>query len=122
MIKNSKSRAVGIRLPCPPCYFRRFLDRLLVFSARVQNLDPERPTESPAAVVRLGTVVIHEDPAEAAIAKDRTAELSDLHRCFQPSRRLRVETARSVSCWKDPPLLGEVAEGSSFSAQRGEED
>ena len=40
-------------------------------------LDPQRATERPGSIVRFRTVVIHENRVEAAITKERTAELSD---------------------------------------------
>src|SRR5271169_4378725 len=55
--------------------------------------DLERATERPAGIVRLRTVVIQEDAAEAAIAKQGAAELSHRSRCFHPTRRLGIETS-----------------------------
>ncbi len=45
----------------------------------------ERATESPAAVVRLGAIVIKEDTTESTITKERAAEFSHLRRRFHPA-------------------------------------
>src|SRR5882672_9902542 len=58
---------------------------------RRPDLNPERATERPGAIVRLRTVVTHEDAAVAAITIERAAEFSDISRCFHPARRLRIE-------------------------------
>jgi hypothetical protein len=52
-------------------------------------------------------VVIHEDTAEAAIAKDRAAQLSNVSRGFQPTRRLRLETSKllQVSVLREPDVV-----------------
>src|SRR6266542_2555823 len=55
------------------------------------NLDPERATECPGAIVRLRSVVTHEDAAVAAITIERATEFSNISRCFHPARRLRIE-------------------------------
>jgi hypothetical protein len=36
----------------------------------------------------------HEDPAEAAIAKNGTAKFSHISGCFQPVRGLRIELSQ----------------------------
>src|ERR1035441_3255529 len=59
-----------------------------------RNLDPERVTERPAGIVRLRTVVSHEDAVVAAITIEHTAEFSDISRCCNPARRLRIELAQ----------------------------
>src|SRR5207244_10782455 len=46
------------------------------------------------AKVRLGTIVIHKDMAEAAITKESAAEFSNSSRCFHPARRLRIEISK----------------------------
>ena len=51
----------------------------------LDNLDPDRATKGSAAVVRLRSVVIDENTAEAAITKDGAAEFSNLGRCLQPA-------------------------------------
>ena len=43
------------------------------FYEPVEDLDPQRATERPGAIVRFRTVAIYKDPAEAAIAKEGTA-------------------------------------------------
>ena len=60
----------------------------------VQKLDSERATEPPAAIVGLGPVVIHKDAAVAAITKDGAAQPSNVCRCFQPARSLRIELSQ----------------------------
>ena len=45
-------------------------------------LDLQRGAEGPASVVRLGSVVIHEDAVEAAVAEDGAAEFSDVGGAF----------------------------------------
>src|ERR1039458_1100799 len=57
-------------------------------------LNPEPGAEPPAAVVRFRTVVIKEDPAEASITKERTADFSHVRRRFYPARRLRIEISQ----------------------------
>ena len=54
-------------------------------------LDPQGATERPAGVVRLRTVVIHEDVVKAAIAKEGAFEFPDFRRCLHPAGRLRIE-------------------------------
>jgi hypothetical protein len=58
------------------------------------NSNPERPTESPAGVVRVRAVVIDKNVAIAAITEERTAAFSDIGRRADPARRLRVEIAK----------------------------
>src|SRR5208282_5387744 len=58
--------------------------------------DPYRATEPPAAIVRLRTVVTHEDAAVAALIIERAAEFSDVSRCFHPARRLRLEISKPL--------------------------
>ena len=59
-----------------------------------KSLDPQRATERPGAIVRLRTIVIHKDLAEAAITKESAAEFSNSSRCFHPARRLRIEISK----------------------------
>src|SRR4051812_28674687 len=61
---------------------------------RNTNLDPQRATETPGGVVRLRTVVIQEDVAEASIAKEGALEFPDFRRCFHPARRFRIELSK----------------------------
>ena len=61
---------------------------------KVQFLDPQRATERPGAIVRLRTIVIHKDLAEAAITKESAAEFSNSSRCSHPARRLRIEISK----------------------------
>ena len=65
------------------------------------KLDSERAPESPSGVVRLGTVVVHEDRVVAAIAEQRAAELPDLGRCLHPAGRCRIELTKLL----EPPIL-----------------
>src|SRR5258708_16140806 len=60
------------------------------------KLHPEGAAESPARIVRLRTVVVHEDAAEAAIAKNGATELSNLGRRFHPARRFRIEISKRL--------------------------
>ena len=59
-----------------------------------QHLDPQRATERPAAIVRLGAVVIHEDMAKTAITKERAAQFSNVSGSSHPTRRFRIELAK----------------------------
>lgn len=55
-----------------------------------------RATEPPAAIVRLRSVVIHEDTTEAAITKNGAAKFSNISGCFHPARRLRIERSEQI--------------------------
>src|SRR5882724_11323281 len=81
--------------PSAPANTRRLLLVSPLFQGRVaQNLDPQRATERPGGIVRLRTVVIHEDMVEAAIAKEGALEFPDFRRCFHPARRFRIELSK----------------------------
>src|SRR5450432_2123491 len=58
------------------------------------HLDPERATKTSGSIVRLRTVVTHEDAAVAAITIERATKFSDIRRCCNPARRLRIELAQ----------------------------
>ena len=47
---------------------------------------PQHTTETPAAVIRLRSVVIDEDVAKPAVTKECTAEFSNVGRCLHPAR------------------------------------
>ena len=55
------------------------------------NLDPYPATERPGGIVRLRTVVTHEDTAVAAITIQGAAEFSNIRRRFHPAGGLRIE-------------------------------
>ena len=66
--------------------------QLSLFSTfRPLPLDPQRTTERPGGVVRLGTVVTHEDAAITAVTIERAAEFPHISRRLHPTRRLRIE-------------------------------
>ena len=56
--------------------------------------NPERAAKCSGAVVRLCTVVVDEDVAEAAITEKRTSESSYVCRCLHPARSLGVKTSQ----------------------------
>jgi hypothetical protein len=56
-----------------------------------ERFHAERATEAAGCVVGVGAVVIQEDSVVAAITIEGAAEFSDLRRCFDPARRLRIE-------------------------------
>ncbi len=58
------------------------------------GLDPQRSTESPAAIETGRGVVINEDMAETSIREDSAAELSNIGRCSQPALRLSIELSK----------------------------
>src|SRR5437773_2184662 len=68
--------------------------RRLYSGSQNPHLDPERATERSAAIIRLRTVMIHEDVTEAAITKEGAAEFSNISRCFHPARRFRIEISK----------------------------
>src|SRR5687767_3520025 len=47
--------------------------------------DLQRSPEASGGIVRLGTVVIHEDVVITAITKDRATEFPNVRRCFHPA-------------------------------------
>lgn len=66
----------------------------LALARAPRTLDPERATERPGGIVRLRAVVTHEDAAVAEITVERAAEFSDVSRCCNPARRLRIELSQ----------------------------
>lgn len=67
---------------------------MIGFYEPVEDLDPQRATERPGAIVRFRTVVIHEDMVVAAITKEGTAEFSNISRGLHPTRRFHVEISK----------------------------
>lgn len=55
------------------------------------QLDSERASESPSGIVRLCTVVVHEDRVVPAIAEQRAAELPDLDWRLHPAGRSSLQ-------------------------------
>ena len=90
--RQSTIKGLPVRtVPGDWCASRRAGSRL---KNSKSNLDPERATERPGAIVRLRTIVIQKDLAEAAITKESAAEFSNSSRCFHPARRLRIEISK----------------------------
>src|SRR5450432_3388450 len=58
------------------------------------KLNPQRAAKSPATIIRLRTVVPHENAAVTTITINRAAEFPDSRRRLHPARRLRVELAQ----------------------------
>src|SRR5205814_10374957 len=60
------------------------------------NSDPDRAAEPPRGIVRFRAVVIQEDSAVAAIAKQGADVLPDIRRRFHPARRFRIELSQPL--------------------------
>src|SRR5262245_29410296 len=73
---------------------QRFIHPWTRAARRSTNLDPQRAPERSRGIVRLRTVVTHEDAAVAAITIERAADFSDLSRSCNPARCLHVEISQ----------------------------
>ena len=62
----------------------------------MQSLNTDGTSETPDAVIRLGTVVVDENSAVAKITEECTSEFSHFRRGLQPTGRLCVECSKCL--------------------------
>src|SRR6185369_2020649 len=75
------------------CAFRIWVARQ---SEPHQNSDPHPPSKPARGIIRLRTVVIHENRVIPSIAENSAAQFSDRSRRFHPTRSLCVESPKHL--------------------------